>query len=109
MMVVFLLFQFRCMWYQLMAAIESDEAVQRKGFVTVSYNVGCRKMDSSFYENLKRVGLLMEAIPSRNCGLHFCYDNPQLRPLALLIQSTVNRENRLRFRTHYGTLGSMIV
>ena len=85
-----------------MNAIEEDESVQKKGFVIVSYHVGVEKSDPQAVDLFKNIGIIHDALPYRIGGLHFCYDIPNLRPLASFIQSAISREHRLRFRAHYG-------
>ena len=86
-----------------MSALEEDEQAQKMGCVFVSYGIGSGNMSSRNVESLRNVPVVSEAVPLRLSGVHYCYDNPQLRPIALLIQHAMGKDSRLRFRAHYGT------
>ena len=109
-----------------MAALVDDEEAQKKGFISISYQLGNQCTTTSrptatttttistssscsssiskrFLDVSRKLPILMEAIPMRHGCMHFCYENPNLRPLALFIQHGINMESRLRFRAHYGT------
>jgi hypothetical protein len=87
-----------------MNALE-DEEIQRKGFVKVFYNVGMLKMptlDSDLF--FKGAPTLFEALPFRMAAMHYCYDDPIIRPALSIIQHSIGRAGRVRFRAHYGTI-----
>ena len=85
-----------------MNALE-DEEVQKKGFVIVGYYVGSQGTDRHFREVMKHGRMLQDALPHRTPGVHFCFDDPRLRPLALFVQNVMSKDYRLRFRIHYGS------
>ena len=85
-----------------MSALEGDEKLQKMGIIAISYGVGSRSMDAGNIERLRNIRVKGDALPVRFSGAHYCYDNPQLRPIALLMQHAIGRENRLRFRPHFG-------
>lgn len=85
-----------------MTAIK-DEHVQRKGFVKVVFNVGMGGMptiDSDLF--LKGAPALFEALPFRMAAMHYCYDDPMIRPALTAVQHVIGRSGRIRFRAHYG-------
>lgn len=85
-----------------MTAIK-DEHVQRKGFVKVVFNVGIGGMptiDSDLF--LKGAPALFEALPFRMAAMHYCYDDPMIRPALTAVQHVIGRSGRIRFRAHYG-------
>ena len=84
-----------------MNALLDDEDAQKTGFVTISHNVGCTIGDL-FPEGSKHLHMMVEGVPIRSVGLHFCYDSPQLRPFVLFLQHCFNMDVRIRFRAHYG-------
>ena len=86
-----------------MLAAENDENHQQKGIVAVLYNVGCRTMNPKLLDVLKHIRIIVDAIPMRVVAVHFCYDIPNMRPMALLMQNIMIGDHRLRFRSHYGT------
>ena len=90
------------MWYQLMSVLEDDESAQKKGLVTITYYVGCPSVDKKLLGALQHMHVIDDAVPLRTVGMHLCYDIPQLRPVALVTQRVIGRNNRLRFRAHYG-------
>jgi hypothetical protein len=91
------------MWYQLMAALE-DEDTQRKGMVSVLYNIELGKAEPDYPELLKNSHMINDALPFRNVAVHYCYDSASLRPAMTLYQLVVSGNIRLRFRAHYGEL-----
>jgi hypothetical protein len=89
------------MWYQLMAALE-DEDTQRKGMVSILYNIELVTPEPEYPELLKNAHMINDAVPFRNVAVHYCYDSASLRPAMTLYQLVVNGNIRLRFRAHYG-------
>ena len=80
-----------------------DENVQKKGFVKVVFNVGMEGMptiDADLF--LKGAPTLFEALPFRMAAMHFCYDDPIMRPALYAVQHVIGRSGRIRFRAHYG-------
>ena len=86
-----------------MTVLENDETAQKKGFVAVAYHVGCSSMSPAALEGFRKRPILRDAIPLRLAALHYCYDNPKLRLIALFAQNFISKEHRLRFRAHFGT------
>jgi hypothetical protein len=93
------------MWYQLMAALE-DEDTQRKGIVSVLYNIELAKPEPEYPDLLKNSHMINDAVPFRNVAVHYCYDSASLRPAMTLYQLVVSGNIRLRFRAHYGKLST---
>ena len=84
-----------------MVALE-DEANQTGGFVCVMQTVGVEKHDSKYADLMANAHMLKDGIPFRLAALHYCFDNTFLRSAMSLLQMMVGRDNRLRFRAHYG-------
>jgi hypothetical protein len=42
-------------------------------------------------------------LPYRNVAVHFCYDNPTIRPALHLLALVASKQTRLRFRAHFGS------
>lgn len=92
----------RNVWYQLMNAVK-DEEVQRKGFVKVVFNINSGEMptiDKDLF--FKGAPAIFEALPFRMAAMHFCYDDPMIRPVLNLVQRAIGRQGRVRFRSHFG-------
>ena len=89
-----------------MAALQVDEQAQRKGFVAVAYCAGIDhdKLPVGRFDLESEFETLLEGIPCKIRGCHFCYDNTMTRPLLAVMQMAVGSEIRLRSRTHYGMM-----
>lgn len=85
-----------------MTTLEREEA-QIHGVVDVVYCVGMNSTETSFAEMLTCGGPMVNNLPFRMTGMHFCYSDEKLKPAMSLIQLVVGRQTRLRFRTHFGT------
>ncbi len=80
-----------------------DVQVQRKGFVKVVFNVGMGgipNIDTDLF--LRGAPVLFEVLPFRMAAVHFCYDDPMIRPALTAVQHAIGRSGRIRFRAHYG-------
>ena len=82
--------------------LEKDEQAQKKGIVVIDNCIGYNHVEEKLFDKVRNVPILLDALPLRIAALHFCYDIPQLRPVAFLIQNVINKDIRLRFRAHYG-------
>ena len=91
----------RAAWYVLMCALE-DEDAQRNGIVNVYGMIGANASDPQIREVMKHSILVDEALPYRSNATHLCYNSVALRPLLQLLQFVAGKENRIRFRTHFG-------
>ena len=90
------------MWYTIVYAVEDEEA-QKKGIVTIFYTVDVEAMEPLYFEVLSKVRhYLNDCLPYRNAAVHYCYNNPAVRPALNMLQIIAGKQNRLRFRTHYG-------
>ena len=87
-----------------MAALQDDDHAQRKGFVVVAYCAGIEQdeLPMARFDLELELGMLLEGIPCKIRGCHFCYDNVRTRPLLAVMQMAVGSDIRLRTRTHYG-------
>lgn len=80
---------------------------QRHGFVSVVFCAGIR--NNTLPKGILELGLassfLIETIPYKIRGFHFCHDSALLRPLLAIIQMAIGSRVRLRLRRHYGKKG----
>jgi hypothetical protein len=86
-------------------ALLEDEDTQIKGIVDVIYSIGTAdvQLKTNFSHFFSRgVPMLVHSLPMRVSSMHFCYDDPRLRPVMSLIQMVAGKQTRLRCRTHYG-------
>lgn len=86
-----------------MVALE-DAETQRKGFVSIIYNVNTG--EANFKEDVEIVtqgARSLGSLPWKLAAIHYCYDNRNLLSAVSLAQKLVGKEGRLRFRTHFGT------
>mmetsp|Transcript_5911 Transcript_5911/g.16044 ORF Transcript_5911/g.16044 Transcript_5911/m.16044 type:complete len:546 (-) Transcript_5911:685-2322(-) len=95
--------QVRAIWYVMMKALENDVSIQLKGGVGIMYAVGMSLHEFTRAVLAQSENLMMDAMPIRTCGMHFCLDNPALRPLLSLFLSAAPKEVRLRTRIHFGS------
>ena len=91
-----------------MTALEDDIQTQKRGFVLVMYDFAfdLGEMQSGFFSFLLQFGGFTRAVPRKLQGLHFCSTVPGvLEPIISFIRlSMIGKENRMRFRAHFGTL-----
>jgi len=87
-----------------MSVLQDDELAQRNGCVAVAFCAGVK-------QNMRPKGRLelgieshnlVESIPFKTRGFHFCHDSPLLRPLLAIMQMAVGSQIRMRARRHYG-------
>ena len=99
--------QLKCIWYVKMAALE-DVEVQRRGFVNVMYNLDIDKYEAFYVDVLRRIKrIINDSLPYRNVSHHYCLNDPKFVPALSLLQLVAGKENRVRFRTHFGKLPSL--
>jgi hypothetical protein len=92
----------RVVYYVLMCAVE-DEETQKKGIVSVVYNVEPKSPlanDPRIYLNVYQ---LLPALPIRMMGAHYCVQDSGLRRFMSSIRVAMSRELRLRSRVHHGS------
>ena len=70
--------KFRSAWYQLEKAIENDEETQKHGFVVIGYHTGSNHLSAQDLDKVRNFQVIIEAIPFRVGGLHFCYNEETL-------------------------------
>lgn len=99
--------QIRAVWYFLMAGLQDDEHAQQKGLVAIAYCAGIehdRLPVARFDFGSELLRALLEGIPCKVRGCHFCYDDASIQPLLAVMQIAVGSDIRLRARTHYGMM-----
>jgi hypothetical protein len=83
-----------------------DEEAQRKGMVFILYDVqnltGIQRMTVPGVATASTK--MIDSIPFRLTGLHYCYDDPMIRPAISIIQHIIGTHGRLRFRAHFGEM-----
>jgi hypothetical protein len=84
-----------------MTGLEDEEA-QINGVVDILYCVGMAEAHHSFLELLIQGSDMINELPFRMTGFHFCYSDSRLRPALSLVQMVIGQQMRLRFRTHFG-------
>jgi hypothetical protein len=105
--ITIIIIQIRNVWYQIMKALK-DEDTQRKGFIKVVYALGgtlsrmkqTQSMDTELF--FKGITLIFEVLPFRLAALHYCFEDPKIRPVIATVQYVIGKAGRLRFRAHYG-------
>ena len=85
-----------------MATLENEDA-QIHGIVDINYCVGLSSFEKQFPELMKEGGQILNMLPYRIVGLHFCYDDVRLRPALNFVQMICARHTRLRIKFHYGS------
>jgi hypothetical protein len=86
-----------------MVALE-DVKAQKKGFVSIFYNCGgLGGAEKLYFDVISKIKTMInDSLPYRNRAAHYCYDNPRILPALSLLQLFMGKENRIRFRSHYG-------
>jgi hypothetical protein len=80
-----------------------DEDAQKNGIVNIYYCVGDSATNPQTFEVLQHARILDDSLPYRSNATHFCYDSAALRPALTLLQLVSGKDDRVRFRTHFGT------
>eukprot|EP00980_Cylindrotheca_fusiformis_P014881 scaffold4061_cov108-Cylindrotheca_fusiformis.AAC.9 len=94
--------QLRATWYLLMSVIEDDISVQQEGMVRVMYNLDYSKSELHL-DLIQKSSIIFDSVPTKFMGLHFCYNNENLRPMLTAVQLAAGIEGRSRLRDHFGT------
>jgi hypothetical protein len=84
-----------------MCCLEDEEA-QKNGLVCVYYSIDLHSVEPLYLDLIRRIRILNDSLPYRNVAIHYCYNNPTIRPAMHLLQLVAGKENRVRFRTHFG-------
>ena len=78
-----------------------DENVQKKGIVTIGYNVSA-VFTKVIQDVIVNFHYIRDGIPIRWVVYHYLYNSPTVRIAMSLIQSIAGKDVRLRFRDQYG-------
>lgn len=85
-----------------MAGLEDKEA-QINGVVSI---VCCHNLDRAnqrkFLEVATQAAPVLNILPCRMLGFHFCYGDPDVHSALSYLQLSLGKQTRLRFRAHYG-------
>ena len=92
--------QCRILWFIAWSTVQDDEESQRKGVVVVLNWLGPGKSQLFSMEGLRMMKQTTKALPYRLAAGHIFFDNPILRPVALLFIKCAPRESRVRTRVH---------
>ena len=90
----------------MMAALK-DEMVQIRGMVMVSYEVDrtfVQIQEHSLKDRVSSIPMYRDALPIRIASFHYCYNDPAVKALVSLFHRFANKQSRIRFRYHFGTL-----
>jgi hypothetical protein len=98
--------QMKVLWYLAMGNLADDEDIQRFGLVLVVYCVGPFKMAEIDREMMTHGMDYSHGLPLRYSALHYCFDDPRLRPVISFSKLIVDTSTRLRFRAHFGKIAS---
>jgi hypothetical protein len=90
------------MWYLFMKAMEEKET-QKHGIVCLYYQSGFVIGEKFHLEFYYKSSIIQKGLPLMIRGFHFCYDSEIFRPIMSAMQLAIGNQNRLRFRSHYGT------
>jgi hypothetical protein len=85
-----------------MSAIDGDEEAQKNGLVNIYYSVDLGTTEPLYIDLIRRIRIINDSLPYRNAATHYCYNNPALRPAINIILLVAGRDNRVRFRSHFG-------
>ena len=96
-------------WYMFMKLMTDDEENQKKGVVSLLYNVGSKRVMNRVHA--WQGGITMSVLPVRFVSLHFCYNNAATKPIVSLAMAVYGAHARTRIRAHYGAYlsGSIVV
>ena len=86
----------------MMIALE-DVETQINGIVSLDYFVDFSGSESNFAEILLNGAPMLLSLPYRYCAIHICHNELRLKTSLTLLQMVLGRQNRVRFRTHFGS------
>lgn len=72
------------------------------GVVGIVYNVGSYARLEPF-EHVQTIRQFRATMPIKCDGVHYCCDNPQLRPFVTGVRLFQGKKERIRWRTHFGS------
>ena len=89
-----------------MELLKNDETAQIKGVVRIMYEVGRTfsqiRSQTSFKDRMDSIKMYQDCLPMRIASLHFCHNEPKLHAGLRMFLGLATKENRVRFRVHYG-------
>ena len=93
------------MFYILMAALENDADVQRRGCVYVFNFLGGHNSNipPPTPQNLRMPKQFHTCLPRKICAMHAVYDDPAMGPLLIVLALIVPKLQAIRFRSHFGS------
>ena len=96
------------MFYSLMAAVEDDADVQRRGSVYVFNFLGghTSNLQPPTPQNLRMPKQFHTCLPRRIAAMHAIYDDAALGPFLIVLALILPKLQAIRFRSHFGTFYS---
>ena len=85
-----------------MSTTGEDPEIQKRGIVSIYDATGTLVFADLERGLLQRGNRLVTALPFRFAAQHYCYDDQILIPAMNLLQLTLGKQGRLRFRSHFG-------
>ena len=89
-----------------MELLKNDETAQIKGVVRIMYEVGRTfsqiRSQTSFKDRMDSIKMYQDCLPMRIASFHFCHNEPKLHAGLRMFLGLATKENRVRFRVHYG-------
>ena len=86
-----------------MTLLRDFPGFQTKGHVGVMYLVGVRgAADPKSFDYFMKFSKDLIALPIKATALHFCYDNPVMKPIMTVVKIAGGKDYRVRSRVHYG-------
>jgi hypothetical protein len=90
-------------WFYIVMTIARSVENQRKGWVTVLFNVGCHLSPWGSFPLIRAYRRHQHGVPRHVTGVHMCYNEPTLRPFVLTQKLFIFNSNlRSRMIEHYG-------
>jgi hypothetical protein len=86
----------------LLSAAAEDEETQRRGFVFVVYHMFPMKLSQFDRELFYDLPQVLDWLPVRFTGCHFCYNDPLVRSVVTVCMLMAGPELRARCRVHHG-------
>lgn len=92
----------RSLWYLEMTILK-DELTQKKGKISILYNVTPNWFETFDGPVLKGIGRLKNATPVKTAALHYCFSDPAFGAVVKFILSFADQKIRTRTKLHQGT------
>ena len=91
----------RSIWYLEMTIVK-DELTQKKGKISILYNVTPNWLETFDRTLFKGVGNLKKATPVRTVAAHYCFTDPAFGAIIKFVSAVMDRKTRTRTKLHQG-------